>query len=159
MGTGVKTCALPSPRCVAALVGRDGTIETAGGMLSASPNGTGASVDMGAPHFDWESIPLAYAMDTGALPLGWEMLARPAAINVGNPHLVFFVPDIAAIPLDRLGPEIETDPLFPKRINVNIAQILDRSRSEEHTSELQSLMRISYAVLCLNKTNTHKLNI
>src|SRR3546814_4691667 len=31
------------------------------------------------------------------------------------------------------------------------------TRSEEHTSELQSLMRISYAVFCLNKTNTNKI--
>src|SRR3546814_12147309 len=74
-------------------------------------------------------------MDTGALPLGWEMLTRPAAINVGNPHLVFFVPDIAAIPLDRMGPEIETDPLFPKRIKVNNAQILARSRIRARTRE------------------------
>src|SRR3546814_2125196 len=35
------------------------------------------------------------------------------------------------------------------------AQIAE-DRSEEHTSELQSLMRISYAVLCLKKKNTHK---
>src|SRR3546814_8657745 len=31
-------------------------------------------------------------------------------------------------------------------------------RSEEHTSELQSLMRTSYAVFCLNKQKTHKKN-
>src|SRR3546814_10818596 len=34
----------------------------------------------------------------------------------------------------------------------------ERARSEEHTSELQSLMRISYAVFCLKKKNTHRYN-
>src|SRR3546814_4443988 len=35
------------------------------------------------------------------------------------------------------------------------ARVLNRKRSEEHTSELQSLMRISYAVFCLKKKHTH----
>jgi len=80
-------------------------------------------VDMGAPRFDWDEIPLAYAMDTDALPVGWEELENPAALNVGNPHVVFFVEDARAVPLDRLGPVIENDPLFPERINVNVASI------------------------------------
>ena len=133
-GSEVEACG-NATRCVAALVGQDCSIETVGGLLSASPSGGGASVDMGQPRFDWETIPLAYAMDTSALPIGWEMLERPAAINVGNPHLVFFVPDMDAIPLDRLGPEIETDPLFPKRINVNVADIVDRTRIRARTWE------------------------
>src|SRR3546814_8523551 len=83
---------------------------------------------MGAPRFGWEEIPLAYALDTTALPVGWEMLEGAAAINVGNPHLVFFVPDLDDVPLERLGPQIETDPLFPNRINVNVAQIIDKGQ-------------------------------
>jgi diaminopimelate epimerase len=43
------------------------------------------------------------------------------AVNVGNPHLVFFVPDAREVPLDLLGPRIENDPAFPERINVNVA--------------------------------------
>src|SRR3546814_3714123 len=39
-----------------------------------------------------------------------------------------------------------------------IKHLQSRKRSEEHTSELQSLMRISYAVFCLNKKNTKKTN-
>ena len=42
-------------------------------------------------------------------------------MNVGNPHLVFFVPDAREVPLDELGPRIENDPAFPERINVNVA--------------------------------------
>jgi diaminopimelate epimerase len=90
---------------------------------------------MGSPRFGWDEIPLAYAMDTAALPVGWDVLQGPAAINVGNPHLVFFVPDIMAVPLETLGPQIETDPLFPNRINVNIAQITDRTHIRARTWE------------------------
>ena len=57
------------------------------------------------------------------MPVAWESLQNPAAVNVGNPHAVFFVEDIESIPLDRLGPEIELDPLFPERVNVNVAQV------------------------------------
>ena len=133
-GSEVEACGNAS-RCVAALVGKDCSIETAGGLLQASPTAEGASVDMDQPRFDWNGIPLAYAMDTAPLPLGWEMLDRPMAVNVGNPHLVFFVPDIDAVPLDRLGPQIETDPLFPERINVNIAQVVDRTHIRARTWE------------------------
>jgi diaminopimelate epimerase len=52
-------------------------------------------------------------MDTMAMPLGWETLENPVAVNVGNPHAVFFVPDVHAVDLARLGPIIENDPVFP----------------------------------------------
>jgi diaminopimelate epimerase len=50
------------------------------------------------------------------------------ALNVGNPHLVFFVEDGAVVPLEGLGPLIEHDPAFPERINVNVAQLGDAIR-------------------------------
>ena len=115
-------------RAVAILHGREARIETAGGMLLASPAAGGASVDMGAPRFDWDAIPLAYAMDTLSMPVSWEKLDDPGAVNVGNPHIIFFVDDPDAVPLDRLGPDIEHDPLFPERVNVNVATIEDRQR-------------------------------
>ena len=61
------------------------------------------------------------------LPLAWEALESPTAVNVGNPHVIFFVPDCAGVELDRLGPEIEHDPLFPARVNVNVATVVSRS--------------------------------
>lgn len=115
-------------RAVALLHGKEARIETSGGMLIASPASGGASVDMGTPHFEWDAIPLGYAMDTLSMPVGWEMLDSPGAVNVGNPHVIFFVEDTDAIPLDRLGPEIENDPLFPERVNVNVATVESRRR-------------------------------
>ena len=115
-------------RAVALLHGREARIETIAGILTASPGEGGATVDMGTPKFEWDAIPLEYPMDTLAMPVSWEMLDGPGAVNVGNPHAIFFVEDADAIPLDRLGPEIENDPLFPERVNVNVATIESRSR-------------------------------
>lgn len=115
-------------RAVAALVGGETLIETAGGLLSASASADGATVDMGVPRFGWDEIPLAYAMDTARLPLGWGELEAPAACNVGNPHVTFFVADPYAVPLDVLGGEIEHDPVFPERINVGVASLPLRDR-------------------------------
>jgi diaminopimelate epimerase len=64
-------------------------------------------------------------MDTAALPLAWGELEHPMALNVGNPHVVFFVPDARNVPLDELGPKIENDPAFPERVNVNVATYTD----------------------------------
>jgi len=64
-------------------------------------------------------------MDTAHLPLAWDDLTDPAALSVGNPHIIFEVADTAAVPLEELGPRIETDPIFPQAINVGVAQVLD----------------------------------
>src|SRR6218665_367690 len=117
-GGEVEACG-NATRCVVKLAGGPVTIETKGGILSGDAEG----VDMGAPRFAWDEIPLAYAMDTASLPVGWEDLQGGAAVNVGNPHVIFFVEDADAVDLARLGPLIEHDPLFPARVNVNVASL------------------------------------
>jgi diaminopimelate epimerase len=121
-GGEVEACGNAS-RAIALLHGRLAQVETAGGIITVAPAGSGARIEMGEPRFEWNAIPLAYPVDTAAMPVAWESLQNPAAVNVGNPHAVFFVEDIESIPLDRLGPEIELDPLFPERVNVNVAQV------------------------------------
>jgi len=120
-GGEVEACG-NATRCVA-LLGPE-TIETRAGVLSAKANGASVTIDMGAPKFGWDEIPLAYAMDTAAMPVGWEGLEQPCAVNVGNPHLVFFVEDLEECDLVKLGSEIERDALFPQGINVNVAQVM-----------------------------------
>ncbi|HEY0627386.1 MAG TPA: diaminopimelate epimerase [Allosphingosinicella sp.] len=120
-GGEVEACGNAS-RCVSLLIG-GGSIETLGGIITGTANGSSATVDMGEPRFGWDEIPLAYPMDTSAMPVGWEELQNPVAVNVGNPHVVFFVEDGSGIDLGRLGPLIENDPLFPERVNVNLAEI------------------------------------
>jgi diaminopimelate epimerase len=132
-GGEVEACG-NATRCVARLVmaetGRDvARIETEGGELTCRPAADGRiAADIGRPDFDWARIPLARAMDTMALDYAHGGLERPAAVNVGNPHIVFFVADAAAFDLGALGPAIEHDPLFPQRINVSLAQVVNRER-------------------------------
>lgn len=125
-GSEVGACGNGS-RAVALLQGTPAVIETDGGLLALEPMEGGARVDMGAPRFDWDAIPLAYPMDTFTMPVGWPMdegaLEGPMAVNVGNPHAIFFVEDADAVELDRLGPIIEHDPIFPERVNVNVASL------------------------------------
>lgn len=124
-GGEVEACG-NATRAVGLLHGAAARIETAGGLLQVAPVDGGISVDMGVPRFDWDRIPLAYPLDTLRLPVGWDTLDAPVAVNVGNPHAVFFVPDVAAVDLARLGPLIEHDPLFPARVNVNFATVTTR---------------------------------
>ena len=120
-GSPAEACGNAS-RCVVALTGA-ATIDTAGGILSGSIEGSDVEVAIGEPHFGWDEIPLAYPMDAAALPMAWEELGQPMALNVGNPHLVFFVNDIDEDRLRELGPAIEHDAAFPERINVNVASV------------------------------------
>lgn len=125
-GGEVEACG-NAARAVALLHGEPAVIETGSGPIALEPMEGGARVDMGAPRFDWGAIPLAFPMDTVSMPVGWTeedfTLEAPMAVNVGNPHAVFFVNDADAVPLDKLGPVIEHDPLFPARVNVNVASL------------------------------------
>lgn len=114
-------------RCVADLLmaetGRAGvSIRTIAGVLPAErlPSGP-IQVDMGPARLDWQDVPLNKPMDTLRLDLPGE----PAALSMGNPHVTFFVADLATAPVTRDGPIFETNPLFPQRTNVGFAQIID----------------------------------
>jgi diaminopimelate epimerase len=137
-GGEVEACGNAS-RAVALLHGAPARVETAGGSITLEPAEGGASVDMGAPRFDWDAIPLAYAMDTAAMPVGWPLengaLESPMAVNVGNPHVIFFVEDADAVDLGAIGPEIEHDPLFPQRVNVNVASLAGDNHLKLHVWE------------------------
>ncbi len=116
-------------RCVAALVlaetGKtEVVVETVAGLLRATQRADGeVTVDMGRPRLDWRDIPLAREMDTLKLDYAKGVLSHPAAVNMGNPHVVFFVPDAEAVDLPHIGPVIEHDELFPQRTNVNVATV------------------------------------
>src|SRR3954449_6121782 len=113
-GGEVESCG-NATRCVLQLPGAK-TIDSDGGLLSGENLGVEVEVSIGEPRFGWDEIPLAYAMDTAALPMAWDGLEHPMALNVGNPHLVFFVPDARQVLLQDVGPTIENDAAFPERI-------------------------------------------
>jgi diaminopimelate epimerase len=122
-GGEVQSCGNAS-RCVVALTGAK-ALETGGGIVHGSTLDGAVEVSLGQPKFAWNEVPINYPMDTAALPMGWGPLEKPMALSVGNPHLVFFVDDVAAVDLVRVGPSIEHDPAFPERINVNVAEVRD----------------------------------
>ncbi len=121
-------------RCVASIVaaetGRATTrIETLAGMLEAEVrDARTVTVDMGEPELEWRRIPLASDQDTLSLDVASGPLDNPAAVNMGNPHAVFFVSDAEAIDLAALGPGLEHHPMFPERANIGVAQMLADDR-------------------------------
>jgi diaminopimelate epimerase len=120
-GIEVESCGNAS-RCVVALTHAK-AIETGGGLVTGAEDGTDVEVSLGAPHFEWDQVPVTYAMPTNPMPMAWGELHNPVALSVGNPHVVFFVENADGIDLDELGPRIEHDPVFPDRINVNVAEV------------------------------------
>jgi len=111
------------------------TLETAGGLLTVSRSGPAAfTVDMGRPRLKWNEIPLRDPFqDTRAIelqigPLEAPVLHTPSAVNMGNPHAIFWVDDVDAYNLARIGPLLETHPIFPERANISLAQIAAPNR-------------------------------
>jgi len=125
-------------RCVADLVSRENgksnlTFETTAGILNCWKGVDGQfTVDMGPPRFKWNEIPLAEEFrDTRAIelqigPIDRPVLHSPSVVSMGNPHAVFWVDDVNAHDLARLGPMLENHPIFPERANITLAQIVSR---------------------------------
>ncbi|HEY7664037.1 MAG TPA: diaminopimelate epimerase [Xanthobacteraceae bacterium] len=128
-------------RCVADLlskaIGKPAlTFETDAGLLQCWRADAPAlwTVDMGAPRFGWREIPLARPFaDTRAIeltvgPADKPILHSPSAVSMGNPHAIFWVDDVDAYDLGRLGPALESDPLFPERANISLARVASPAR-------------------------------
>ncbi|NBW96348.1 MAG: diaminopimelate epimerase [Planctomycetia bacterium] len=147
-------------RCVAHLVVARGhappggvAIETGRGVLTVDvqPTGPGRSrvrVDMGEPLLDAVRIPVTGAgsgrvVDAPSAALGseeaWWSAARldprMTCVSMGNPHVVFYCGDVAAVPLETVGPRIERHPSFPKRVNVHFVQVRTPERVAMRTWE------------------------
>jgi diaminopimelate epimerase len=127
-GSEVGACG-NAARCVvrrlAEELGRDRVVvETLAGLLESERRDDGmVTVDMGPAGTGWRDVPLARETDTLHLPLALGPLADPVATGMGNPHATFFVADVAAIDIERFGPILEHDPLFPERANIGVAEL------------------------------------
>jgi len=125
-------------RCVASLLakesGRDAAaFEVDGRVLQTRQNADGRyTVDMGAPRFAWNEIPLADEFrDTRAIelqigPIDKPILHSPSAVNMGNPHAIFWVDDVGAHDLAKIGPMLEHHPMFPERANITLCAVQSR---------------------------------
>jgi len=90
------------------------------------------TVDMGTPRFGWREIPLAEEFaDTRRIelqigPIDAPVLHTPSAVSMGNPHAIFWVGDVDAHNLARIGSLLENHPIFPERANISLARVIDR---------------------------------
>jgi diaminopimelate epimerase len=123
-------------RCVADLLFKETgkaalSFETTGGVLACwpGPEPLVSTVDMGLPRFGWRDIPLAEDVrDTRAIelpvgPTGDPFLHSPSVVSMGNPHAVFWVDDVQAYDLARIGPPLENHAIFPERANISLAAV------------------------------------
>ncbi len=86
-------------------------------------------IEMGEPTFDWKKIPLSKNIDHKKISLKIDdnELKDGFALNVGNPHIIFFVEDCFKYDLKKIGPLVENNDLFPEKINLTFAQVKDSS--------------------------------
>jgi diaminopimelate epimerase len=130
-GTEAEACG-NAARCIAGLLfasspKKEVSIETVAGVLKAESEENGLiKVDMGKPKFFWKDIPLS--MNINKINFEELTLKNGLAINIGNPHIVFFVKDLDAVDINKIGPLIENNSLFPEKVNVEICQLKNRKK-------------------------------
>lgn len=104
-------------------------IRTIALKLGADGKVTQATVDMGEPILDSDRIPVNYPNKRIVeMPIRTSSHAmKMTCVSMGNPHAVMYVPDVKGVPLAKVGPEIENNPIFPQRINAHFVQVHDRA--------------------------------
>ena len=124
-------------RCVAYLLMKESnknkiSLRTKVGTLRAELNEKNlVSINMGQPNFEWNKIPLSKKMDNKNLEIkigdnnGKEIVGG-FSLNVGNPHIIFFVNDFNKFDLKKIGPKIENHNYFPEKCNVTLASIKNK---------------------------------
>ena len=125
-------------RCVANFLSREKnqkkiTVSTSSGVLKSNIlDNNSVETEIGIPKVKWNEIPLSENLDTKNLKI--KILNKNniehiggTAINVGNPHIIFFVEDIENFDLKKIGPEIENHKLFPEKCNVTLAKVIKKN--------------------------------
>ena len=133
-GNEISACGNGS-RCVAYLLSKDLNtnkikLKTNNRFLDANIIGDfNVKLGMGKPIFDWDKIPLIKELDHDNITLNIDgkTFTSGFSLNVGNPHIVFFVKDCFKYDLKILGPKIENHEIFPEKVNVTFAQINDKN--------------------------------
>ena len=133
-GSEVSACGNGS-RCVAYFLSKDLNtkiikLKTSNRFLDAKIIGySDVQLAMGKPVFDWGKIPLIKKLDHDNISLNIDdkIFTDGFCLNVGNPHIIFFVKDCFAYDLKILGPKIENHELFPEKTNVTFAQVNDKN--------------------------------
>jgi diaminopimelate epimerase len=125
-------------RCVADLLAKENNrkeiiLWTSGGILKSKIlDDNVVETEIGIPKTNWDEIPLSKNLNTKNLNI--KILDKNnkehiggTAINVGNPHIVFFVDDIEDYDLKKIGPDIENHKYFIEKCNVTLAKIVNNN--------------------------------
>lgn len=125
-------------RCVADLISKElnnksVVLKTLSGNLKSKILGNNiVTTEIGKAKIEWNEIPLSEKLNTNNLNIkindrNNKEYSGGTAVNVGNPHVIFFVNEIDNFDIKKIGPSIENHKIFPERCNVTIAQIINRS--------------------------------
>ena len=103
------------------------SVETASGVISLKLQADGqVTVNMGAPRFSPAQIPFDAAAQQTLYPLALAQAEiQVSAVSMGNPHAVTVVNDVNTAPVAEYGPQIESHPRFPQRVNAGFMQVLN----------------------------------
>ena len=124
-------------RCVADLISKENSdkeiiLWTSSGALKSKILGNNlVETEIGIPKTNWNEIPLNKNLDTKNLNI--KIIGKNniehiggTSVNVGNPHVVFFVDNIEDYDLKEIGPQIENHNYFPEKCNVTLAKVISR---------------------------------
>jgi diaminopimelate epimerase len=125
-------------RCVAKLLSKENnkkeiTVWTSSGILKSNILGNNlVETEIGVPKTNWDEIPLSKNLDTKNLNIKIKDINNKehtggTSVNVGNPHIVFFINDIKNFDLKKIGPEIENHNFFPEKCNVTLAKLVNKN--------------------------------
>jgi diaminopimelate epimerase len=121
-------------RCVAKLLfdetGKEeiNILSDSGVLKAVNTNNGDISVNLGELSADWEKIPLSEKIDTLNVPIKINGFSNGIAVNIGNPHIVFFGKNINDVDLAKLGPIIENNKFFPNKTNVEIIEVINSKK-------------------------------
>lgn len=130
-GSPLRACG-NGTRCVADIIAVETgkaeiVLETVAGLLRCRKEADGRiTADMGVPKTDWQDIPLAEERDTLHLGISKGSLKNPVAVNMGNPHAVFFVEGLKFMEIEEYGAFFEKHALFPDRANIEFVEVKNR---------------------------------
>ena len=125
-------------RCAADLISKEKSnkiiiFTTLSGNLKSEILGNNlVTTEIGKAKIKWNEIPLSNEFDTKNLNIKINDLNNNehfggTAINVGNPHVIFFVAEIENFDIKKIGPKIENHKMFPKKCNVTIAKVINNN--------------------------------
>ena len=124
-------------RCIADFISKETNnktivLKTLSGLLKSEILGNKiVTTEIGIAKTEWSEIPLSEKLDTKNLNI--KILDKNnkehiggTAVNVGNPHIIFFVNELNDFNIKKIGPEIENHFIFPEKCNVTIAQVINK---------------------------------